>query len=126
MTNKSRSNVREQSLAVLEKLAANKEGVMRHLPIEYNSRLSKGLAYGVVERAWCHISSHDIAGILFQVQSRLLDFVLALKDTVGETTTVSELREKSISLDARSLFNNAIFGSGSNHRLLFDVWHKSS
>jgi hypothetical protein len=101
-----------QSLAVLEQMGTSKQGMMRPLPMELNFDLRKGLAHGIeIERAWCHISSHDITGILFQVRSRLLDFLLELKNTVGETATETELREKSNTLDAQSMFRNAIFGS---------------
>lgn len=100
-----------QPLAVLQQMAANKEGAMRPLPMELNHELKKGLARGIeIERAWCHISSHDIVGIVLQVRSRLLDFMLELRDTLGQAATESELREKSRSVDTQSMFNNAIFG----------------
>ncbi len=74
-------------LTVLQQMCASNEGMMRHIPMELHFGLRKGLAHGIeIERAWCHISSHDIAGILFQVRSRLLDFLLELKETLGETT----------------------------------------
>jgi hypothetical protein len=44
--------------------------------------------------------------------------MLELKDIVGETATESELREKSTSVDAGSMFNHAIFGAGSNTTIL--------
>jgi hypothetical protein len=44
--------------------------------------------------------------------------MLELRDIVGETATESELREKSASMDAGSMFNNAIFGAGSNTTIL--------
>ena len=37
---------------------------------------------------------------------------------MGETATESDLREKSTSVDASSMFNNAIFGAGSNTTIL--------
>jgi hypothetical protein len=63
-------------LTVLQQMCASNEGVMRHIPMELHFGLRKGFTHGIeIERAWCHISSHDIAGILFQVRSRLLDFL---------------------------------------------------
>jgi hypothetical protein len=104
-----------QSLAVLEDLVRAGTGGQsfgRPLPMEMNSLLGQQLGnFFVVEQAWCEISVSDIAGIFVHVRSRLLDFLLELKDTVGDTTTESELREKTKSLDAHSMFNNAIFGS---------------
>jgi hypothetical protein len=102
-----------QSLAVLQEMSLRKEGLMRAIPMEWIGILELGLARGVrIQQAWCHISADDITGIFLQVRSRLLDFLLELKDTVGESATASELRQKSNSLDARRMFNNAIFGAG--------------
>lgn len=104
----------KQSLAVLEELARSgkKGSIARQLPMELNAHLGESLGNDFeIERAWCEISKHDIKGIFVQVRSRLLDFLLELKDTTGDTATVSELKERSKSVDANSMFNNAVFGS---------------
>ncbi len=49
-------------------------------------------------------------GILVQVRSRLLDFLLELRGSLGEATTESEVKQKASTVDATSMFNNAIFG----------------
>ena len=101
----------------------SERGIERPLPMELNFDLGKGLAPGImIERAWCHIGTAHIAGILFQVRSRLLDFLLEVKDTTGETETEGEFREKSNSFDAQSMFNKAIFGA--NTTIL--ICHQSS
>jgi hypothetical protein len=102
-----------QSLPVLEQLiSSSKDGVLRKpVPMELNRSLGKQLDKSFqIEYAWCAISVHDVQGICSEVRSRLLDFMLELRDTVGQTETEVELREKSNSLDAQSMFNNAIFG----------------
>jgi hypothetical protein len=114
-----------QSLAVLEQLiSASKDGTLsRPVPMELNRLLGKQLDKSFqITYAWCVISVHDLKGICTQVRSRLLDFLLELKDTIGETATESELREKSNSLDAQSMFNSAIFGP--NTTIL--IGHQSS
>jgi hypothetical protein len=69
-----------QPLAVLRELAESPDGVVRHLPMELNGHFAEGLMPGVVvNSAWCLTSSQDVGGILTQVRSRLLDFLLELK-----------------------------------------------
>jgi AbiTii len=114
-----------QSLAVLEGLVSSstETSLARNLPMELNAVLGKSLGNGFrVERAWCTISTHDIKGIFAQVRSRLLDFLLELKDTIGDTANESDLKEKTSSVDANSMFNNAVFGP--NATIL--VGHQSS
>jgi hypothetical protein len=102
-----------ESLAVLEDLASkDDEGtITRPLPMEANGLLSKGLGNGyVIERAWCELNKFEIKNILVQVRSRLLDFLLELRDSAGDARTDQELKEKATSFDATGLFQNAIFG----------------
>jgi hypothetical protein len=101
-----------QSLAVLEQFASEPGGqVAASIPMELNHLLGKGLANGIqIQRAWCQISAADILQILVQVRSRLLDFVLGMQDQVGANASDEEVARKRDSIDASSLFNNAIFG----------------
>ncbi len=102
-----------QSLAVLERLV-EKEGGFLQAPIamEYNGILGKGLANGfMIQRAWSSIGKADVAQVFVQVRSRLLDFVLGLKDQLGDQMSDQEIKQKTGSIDATSLFNNAIFGN---------------
>lgn len=108
-----KSNMR-QSLAVLEEcIETSKNGKLaRHLPMEWNGLLGRQLGNGFeIEHAWCEISIHDVKGICTQVRSRLLDFLLELKGTVGESTSPLEIRQRVTAVDSASMFNNAIFGS---------------
>ena len=45
------------------------------------------------------------------VRSRLLDFLLELRDKIGEGATDENIKAKSSSFDAKDLFNHAIFGA---------------
>jgi hypothetical protein len=100
----------KDSLAALAELA--KAGTVgRDLPMELNHILGKQLGnHFLVEKAWCEIGTHEITGIFVHVRSRLLDFLLELKDSTGASTTEADLKEKTKSVDANSMFNNAIFG----------------
>lgn len=101
-----------QSLAVLEQFASNPDGqIATPIPMECNYLLGKSLANGIqIQRAWCQISAADVIQILVQVRSRLLDFVLGLQDQLGTNASDEDVVSKRESIDASSLFNNAIFG----------------
>lgn len=97
-----------QSLAVLEKFSHKPEASLESpIPLEANALLGKNLASGVsIQRAWSQIEVSSIVQILTEVRSRLLDFVLQLRDKLPDEPTD---RQKQ-SVDTRSLFNNAILG----------------
>lgn len=103
-----------QSLAVLEKLADKAtDGILEMaIPMEMNGRLGLGLRKGVkIQRAWRAIGQADVVSVFVQVRSRLLDFVLALQDQLGENVSDKDLKQRTGSFDAAGLFNNAVFGN---------------
>lgn len=102
-----------QSLAVLEKLTADEDGFLESpIPMEYNGIFGKSLANGYkIQRVWSSIGKPDVAQIFVQVRSRLLDFVLELKEKLGDNVPDQEIKQRTDSIDASSLFNNAIFGN---------------
>jgi hypothetical protein len=103
-----------ESLAVLEDMSkrAIQGNVSCPIPMEYNGRLGETLDKSYhVENAWCQVAAHDIKGIAAHIRSRLLDFLLELKDNIGNTSNEAELRQKTRAFDAMGMFNNTIFGS---------------
>jgi len=102
-------------LAVIQEMSIKaKKTVSRSIPMEFNGILSEGLAAGQVQRAWCEISPVQLKGIETQVRVRLLDFVLQLKEISPETTSNADLKQKAKSADITSMFNNVVFGPGTN------------
>jgi hypothetical protein len=102
-----------QSLSILETFDTGKKGgfLTRDIPMEGNAKLEESLTGGYhIERAWCQTPVHDIKGVLTQVRSRLLDFILELKQTVGDSKDEESIKRKADAADATSMFNNAIFG----------------
>jgi hypothetical protein len=88
-------------------------GMRRNLPTEATAMFQKALQGGVnVISAWCEINMQTVENILAEVRSRLLDFVLELRDVVGKNADEGQLEEKVASVDAGKLFNTAIYGSG--------------
>lgn len=101
------------SLAVIEKLANtdNSDTLNSPIPMEANGLLSKGLANGyIVQRAWSSIPVAGVSNILMQVRSRLLDFILELKDEFSDASSDEDIKEMADKVDASNLFNRAIFG----------------
>ena len=102
----------DQSLAVLEQFAENKSGRLQALiPMETYGFLGKGLSNGYnIHRAWSEISYTSVTQILIQVRSRLLDFLLELKDELPSELNEEEAKAHINKVDAGNLFNSAIFG----------------
>lgn len=112
-----------ESLAFIEQNASGEGKFIRRIPMEAYHLFNKALSNDFrAEGIWCETSHSYVLTILVQVRSRLLDFMLELKDTVGSAATESELKDKSNSVDANGMFNNAIFGS--NTTIL--IGHQSS
>jgi hypothetical protein len=103
-----------QSLAVLEKLVdgSTKGGELHFdLPLEANGFLGKNLGSGFrIERAWIRLPKTEVTGILIQVRSRLLDFVLGLKEKLDGDLSDQEAKTRIGEFDASRMFNSAIFG----------------
>lgn len=97
-----------QSLAVLEKFAAESDGTLATpIPLEANHILGKNLTRGtVIQRAWSQIQTSSIVQIVTEVRSRLLDFVLKIQAKLPEDPSAEEKH----SIDTRSLFQNSMFG----------------
>jgi hypothetical protein len=101
-----------QSLAVLEKMAGKGKKLQAQIPMEGYGLLNKGLGSGFkIQSAWCETTSASLEQIFIQVRSRLLDFILGLKDRLGEDVPNSEIKQRSDSVDASGLFRSAIFGN---------------
>ncbi len=104
------SSVRE-SLAVVAQFAES-NSLHKPLPMEYNNLLGHGLAeHTHVEQAWCEFSPVEMKNIIFQVRTRLLDFMLDLKSSIGSAVSEEDVKANAVNVDATSLFNKAIFGS---------------
>ncbi len=103
----------DQSLAVLEQFAENENNLLRaDLPVESYGILGKGLQKSYhIQRAWTEIGTSCVIQILTQVRSRLLDFLLELRDQFPSELDDEEVKQRIDAIDTGSLFNNAIFGS---------------
>jgi hypothetical protein len=101
-----------ESLAICEDWNAKSgNGLRRAVPMEYNHKLSEPLTEGTgVINAWCMTPIHNVKGIITQVRSRLLDFLLELRSSMGDVITDDDVKKEAAKVDASNLFNNAVFG----------------
>ncbi|CAL8474786.1 hypothetical protein [Caballeronia sp. S22] len=56
------------------------------------------------------IGTTQIAGVLVEIRSRLLDFVLGLQDSIGNIAE-EDLKKAGEGINAQEMFNSAIFGA---------------
>lgn len=102
-----------ESIASIEELTKKDGKLHRPLPPEFGASIQEVLTPGThVVSAWCEINMIQVENILTQVRSRLLDFMLELKDAIGDTPE-KELPEKAKAVEADKLFTTAIFNTGS-------------
>jgi hypothetical protein len=106
-----------ESLEALTKLASAKQLAINFAP-EFYGAFDEGLEAGThVQRAWRQLSPEAVSQILINVRSRLLDFILELRDQVGSGKNEAEVSEKSKAVNLDQMFNKAIFGD--NATLIF-------
>ncbi len=97
-------------VSVVEQYANSKQ-LSRPIAPEYYGIMAKGLSGGwSVTGAWTEISAVAVQNILAQVRSRLLDFMLQLRDTVASRGDREINRANTASIDTTSMFNSAVFG----------------
>jgi len=101
-----------ESISALEELAKkDTQGFSIPLPPEFYALLGKPLSNDFqVQQAWRAVGPGQLAQILTQVRSRLLDFVLELNEKLGEEMTPEEIRKVGRSPATASMFSHAIFG----------------
>lgn len=108
-----------ESIGVLENLLVdNKHGFSRPLPLEVCHLFDDVFTGGyTVHKAWCDIGCGQIDQIMIQVRSRLLDFLLELKDLLGSEETQDGVKEIAKLPAVASTFTNSIYGN--NNTILF-------
>jgi hypothetical protein len=116
LVKKARENLERPELgmpiATMESLTQGEgSSVTRPIPMEFNHKLGEKLGHGFhVESAWIEIAKSAVVGILGQVRSRLLDFLLELRDKAGTDASDQQVEEAAKNLNLPAMFNGAIFG----------------
>lgn len=102
----------KESIGVLENLLNdNKHGLSRPLPLEISQLFDKAFSGGyTVQKAWCDIGAGQIDQILIQVRSRLLEFLLELREIIGPEDSEQAVKEIAQLPTVASAFTNVIYG----------------
>lgn len=99
------------SVTVLQEFAVAKEGsVGSVIPPEFYDTLGKLYPNAHVTSAKSIVGSTQIAGVLIEIRSRLLEFVLNLQDKIGDVPE-AELKKAAAAVNTQGLFASAVFGS---------------
>ena len=99
------------SVAELQEFAVAKEGsVSSAVPPEFYGILGKPYDNAHVTSARSVIGSTQIAGVLVEIRSRLLEFVLNLQDKLRDVPE-AELKKAAAGVNTQGLFTSAVFGS---------------
>ena len=99
------------SLGVLETLVGEgKSSLRRPTPPELLYALNKGLEGFTVVDAWSQIEQSQVRQVLIEVRSRLLDFILALHDEIGEDVSDDDVKKATAGLDVKGMFHGAVLG----------------
>jgi hypothetical protein len=101
-----------QGISTLESLAHSEGNTLnRAIPPEMWGMLGEKLSSDiVVEYAQCEISKAQLQGILTQIRSRLLDFVLELEAKLPSNASEEDIRRVFKEVHVGNLLNNAMFG----------------
>lgn len=102
----------KESIGVLENLLIdNKHGLSRPLPLEMSQLFDSAFTGGyTVQKAWCDIGAGQIDQILIQVRSRLLEFLLELREIIGPEVSEQAVKEIAQLPTVASAFTNVIYG----------------
>ncbi|WP_157646043.1 hypothetical protein [Burkholderia ubonensis] len=99
------------SVAELEALATATEGTLGSaIPPEFYDLLSQAYDGAHVTSAKSVLSTTQIAGVLVEIRSRLLEFVLNLQDKIGDIPE-KDMKKAAEGINTHELFNRAVFGS---------------
>lgn len=107
------AQMREGLPIIEDMLACSTESKKFARPVEmefwrfFDEALENGLH---VQDVRCEVAHAHVANIPAQVRSRLLDFLLALRSSLGGTSTDEEIRDRARALDLSTAFNGAVFG----------------
>jgi hypothetical protein len=102
----------------VEKFRKKGGGLQMDMPPEANAMFLKPWSQGTqIFRVWSVINMIQVEATLTEVRSRLLDFLLELRDAVGEDTGEKDMVSMAETLDTGRMFEKAIF-SGNNNTLV--------
>lgn len=98
------------SISIIESLSKREDTLYFSLELEFAPLLTKNLDSSLsVTNLKRQVSKSQILGILTQIRSRLLDFILDVSEKIPEDISDKDIKSKSKEIDTKEIFNNAIF-----------------
>jgi len=98
------------SISTIESLSKGEDTLYFSLELEYAPLLTKNLDSSLnVTNLKRQVAKSQILGILTQIRSRLLDFILDVSEKIPEDISDKDIKSKSKEIDTKEIFNNAIF-----------------
>lgn len=109
----------EQSLGVLEELVGDgKCSLKAPTPPELFSMFSQAYSGGyTVQSAWSQIEQTQIRQVLIEVRSRLLDFILALQEKIGDSMSDNDAKSAASMIDVPGMFSGAVIGDNATFQI---------
>ncbi len=98
------------SISTIESLSKGEDTLYFSLGLEFAPLLTKNLDSSLnVTNLKRQVAKSQILGILTQIRSRLLDFILDISEKIPEDISDKDIKSKSKEIDTKEIFNNAIF-----------------
>lgn len=111
-----------QGLGVLERVLNDDDGdhyLSAEMPPELLPRLSELLSSGFhFEKVWAQVEIAQVRQLLIEVRSRLLDFILDLRDEIGSSTSDQEAKSAAAKIDVGSMFAGAVIGDNATFQIM--------
>jgi len=98
------------SISTIEDISSKDDTIYFDLELEFAPLLMKSLDSSLnVTNLKRQVSKSIILGVLTQIRSRLLDFILDISEKIPEDISDKDIKSKSKEIDTKEIFNNAIF-----------------
>jgi hypothetical protein len=110
-----------EALGVLEKMVSGDDGdkhLSRAMPPELLSMLGGLLSSGFhFEKIWSQVELPQIRQLLIEVRSRLLDFILELREKIGDSMSDNDAKSAAALIDVQSMFAGAVIGDNATFQI---------
>jgi len=99
------------SISMIENISKSKEDTIYFsLNLEFASLLTKNIDSSLnVTNLKKQVAKSQILGILTQIRSRLLDFILDISEEIPEDISDKDIKSKSKEIDTKGIFHHAMF-----------------
>lgn len=106
------------SISTIEEFSSGKNDKYFSIELELIPLLAKGFDSSVqVTDIKRHVSKAKFLGVLTQIRSRLLDFILDISEKIPDDISDKDIKSKSKEIGTEEIFNNAIF----NGNMIFNI-----